>query len=70
MARNFAEKETSLERITRWLDTPKDAYGLFVGLPNQKPIEHHLRYYGEYHREAYDYQARKKRLMEIHQCKR
>jgi hypothetical protein len=62
MGRNFNEKESNVDRIKRWLDTPKDAYGSFVGLPNQTPIEHHLLYYGEYHRASYDYQARKKKL--------
>ena len=62
MGRNFNEKETNQARIERWLNTPKDAYGVFVGLPNQTPIEHILRYYGEYNRAAYDYQARKEKL--------
>jgi len=62
MGRNFAEKESNQDRIERWRNTPKDAYGLFTGVPNQTEIEPHLRYYGEYHRAEYDYQARKKRM--------
>ena len=62
MGRDFKQKESNPDRIKRWLDTPRDAFGLFTGVPNQIPIEAHLRYYGEYARAAYDYQAKKKKL--------
>jgi len=44
---NSRVKETDRERIQRWLDTPRDAFGQFTGTPNIKPIISHLTYYGE-----------------------
>ena len=61
MGRDFKVKETDTERIKRWLDTPSDAYGLFVSLPNQIPINHFHRYYGEHSRAEYNYQESKRK---------
>ena len=62
MGRDFKVKESDQARIERWRNTGRDAFGLFTGVPNQEAIEPQLKYYGEYHRASYDYQARKEKL--------
>ena len=44
MGRNYNEKENAEQRIKRWINTSKDAYGQFVGLPNTQPIVLRLQY--------------------------
>lgn len=51
MGRNWNEKETDRERINRWLNTDRDAFGKFTGVPNVKNIQMHLKYYGEENRD-------------------
>lgn len=58
MGRDFKEKESDRDRIDRWINTSKDAFGLFTGVPNEVPIVFHLKYYGEFSRSSYDYQGR------------
>ena len=44
--KNWTEKETNQSRIKRWRMTARDAFGTFTSVPNQKPIESRLLFYG------------------------
>ena len=61
MGKDWKVKETETERIQRWLDTPKDAFGLFTGVPNQVPIDHKHAYYGEINRVEYNTRVAKQK---------
>jgi hypothetical protein len=47
MGKDFKIKEDDPARIKRWLNTPRDAYGMFVGTPNAHPIDPKFTYYGD-----------------------